>query len=429
MQTVPKIVGERLKAGIVSTAHPDADVLTAYTEKSLPETERSVVVEHLARCGECREVLALALPEIELEAVSVPVHGLSFNESWLKWPALRWGFVTAGIIAIASLGVVQYQHRAAQTAAVARAVPNPEITFSPSSPTQPATPPTSAANENLGHEAQSQNKALMATKLASPKQEASAVSTGQKMMARAQAPPPSGVVVETQSASPAVAARTQNSDVLIDNGRAVQVPAQETQLADSSIPTAAPDADFISRIDKAKPAVSPQAAAPVFAPSGSNLVASTPVPTVAAKAMRLPRWTINSAGGLQRSFDQGSSWQDIDVTLSSPPPTKIASLAMADAAIATKKDATPITPVVAPPVFRAVTAIGPDVWAGGANGVLYHSADAGSHWSRILPIPGGTTVGGDIVGLEFSDPQHGKVITSTSEAWATNDGGRTWQKR
>jgi hypothetical protein len=143
----------------------------------------------------------------------------------------------------------------------------------------------------------------------------------------------------------------------------------------------------------------------------------------------LPRWTISSAGGLQRSFDQGSSWQDIDVTANAPPPTKIASLGTADATVAAKESAMPNMPVISPPVFRAVAAIGPDVWAGGANGVLYHSADAGNHWSRILPIPGGATIGGDIVALEFSDPQHGRITTSIAETWTTSNGGQKWQKQ
>ncbi len=62
MQNVPKIVRERLRAVTPAVNHPDADALTAFAEHSLPELERDVVLEHLARCGDCRDIVALALP-------------------------------------------------------------------------------------------------------------------------------------------------------------------------------------------------------------------------------------------------------------------------------------------------------------------------------------------------------------------------------
>ena len=65
MQNVPKIVRERLKAAAPAVNHPDADLLTAFAEDSLPGVERDGVLEHLARCGACRDIVALALPEAE----------------------------------------------------------------------------------------------------------------------------------------------------------------------------------------------------------------------------------------------------------------------------------------------------------------------------------------------------------------------------
>jgi photosystem II stability/assembly factor-like uncharacterized protein len=76
--------------------------------------------------------------------------------------------------------------------------------------------------------------------------------------------------------------------------------------------------------------------------------------------------------------------------------------------------------------FRAVAAAGTDVWAGGSG--LYHSLDAGNHWTRIVPASADAMLTGDIVSLEFSD-QHGKVATSTAEIWITTDGGQNWQKQ
>ena len=66
MQKAPKIAIERLRVNPPAANHPDADVLTAFSERSLPEVERGIVLEHLALCADCREVLALALPEFSL---------------------------------------------------------------------------------------------------------------------------------------------------------------------------------------------------------------------------------------------------------------------------------------------------------------------------------------------------------------------------
>ena len=108
MQNVPKIVRDRLQAAPPAVNHPDADLLTAFAERSLPDRERTVVLEHLARCGDCRGIVALSLPEVE----SVQTTVRPSPSGWLTWPALRWGFVAAGVVAVASLGILQFQRRA-----------------------------------------------------------------------------------------------------------------------------------------------------------------------------------------------------------------------------------------------------------------------------------------------------------------------------
>ena len=144
----------------------------------------------------------------------------------------------------------------------------------------------------------------------------------------------------------------------------------------------------------------------------------------------LPRWAINAAGALQRSFDQGDTWQTVDVNANPASFTGATSLEavaktsrakMKDEEKARKRDAATLT-------FRAVAAVGSEVWAGGSAGALYHSLDAGNHWTRVVPASAGAILTGDIISLEFPDPQHGKLSTSTSEVWTTSDDGQTWQK-
>src|ERR1700733_334758 len=112
MDNVPKIVHERLQAAVAETHHPEADALTAFAERSLPERERIVVLEHLARCGDCRDILALALPATEITetAFRPPARERA------TWPAFRWGLVAAGVVVIALLGIVQHQRGSEHTA-------------------------------------------------------------------------------------------------------------------------------------------------------------------------------------------------------------------------------------------------------------------------------------------------------------------------
>jgi len=82
-----------------------------------------------------------------------------------------------------------------------------------------------------------------------------------------------------------------------------------------------------------------------------------------------------------------------------------------------------------PIIFRAVAANGPDVWAGGSEASLFHSTDSGDHWIRIQPSWRGVLLSGDILSLQFGDPQHGRIVTSTAEIWTTADAGQTWDKQ
>jgi len=137
MQNVPKIVRERLRAATPAVNHPDADVLTAFAEHSLPELERDVVLEHLARCGDCRDIVALALPAMEpVERAIKPSP-----RGWLTWPALRWAFVAAGVVVVASVGIMRYQarfQRGTMSASYKAPAPQAETTEAKNQPLTPA---------------------------------------------------------------------------------------------------------------------------------------------------------------------------------------------------------------------------------------------------------------------------------------------------
>ena len=191
MQNVLKIVRERLKAAVPAVNHPDADVLTAFAERSLPELERAVVLEHMARCGDCRDIVALALPATE----SVQEVIIAAPSGWLTWPALRWGFVAAGVIAIASLGILQYQ-RHSQSSMTAYKASAPEavakVAKNESLPTPAAPAPAERRDKIEAPSAPAFTDALDTTNAAADEKKSTARSEAAPAPASS---PPAGAVI------------------------------------------------------------------------------------------------------------------------------------------------------------------------------------------------------------------------------------------
>src|SRR5271156_1405038 len=137
MESLPKLVVKRLQSP-TAESHPDADLLTAFAEQSLTGAERDHMVEHLARCGDCREVVLLALPpQLDLQPAA---HGSEtwFGENRLRWPLLRgsawrWSAVAAGLVLIASIGVMQFRRR--QGSELASNVPQAKPAIAAPAPT------------------------------------------------------------------------------------------------------------------------------------------------------------------------------------------------------------------------------------------------------------------------------------------------------
>jgi len=592
MQNVPKIVRERLWAATPAVNHPDADVLTAFAERSLPGLERDVVLEHLARCGDCRDIVALALPATE----SVETEMKPSPSGWLTWPALRWGFVAAGVVIIASVGILRYEahsQHGTMSASNNAPAPQPAATEAKNQPlATPAPPPPSEKREKIQPPAAStyadslmmDNAPVRDKKspsrvevptvnaIQSPVGGAAGGGAGQfrgsllhgpmsanQMTAnqwqqnteqnRAAAPVPSTAVgkeeaagaftadrqaqkanqamdnqtmaIQTAEARGAAAAdlttRAQNETTVLQYDAAAPQPAADDLRVRKDKPLALPAPGQIggyvvdptgAGVSSARVTIIPStmggttttitnsqgvwliaglptgnykvaAEAPGFATAVKDLHYDANQPKmysfslspgsvsetvmVSAEAGQLQTenaniggpitsganaqipvngrnvtlmatlspgglqtfWSLNPAGRLQRSFDQGKTWLPVDVNAN---PALYAAV-VAETSRAKAKDAEKARKAPVVLTFRALAVAGSDVWVGGSGGALYHSVDAGSHWTRVVPATSGTVLTNDIVSLEFSDPQHGKLSTSAGEAWTTADAGQTWQKQ
>lgn len=76
----------------------------------------------------------------------------------------------------------------------------------------------------------------------------------------------------------------------------------------------------------------------------------------------------------------------------------------------------------------ALSADGANVWVGGANGALFHSADDGLHWSLVMADDGGIRLSGTITGIDLLGGDSIRLRVQSGGAWLTNDGGLHWRR-
>jgi len=481
MQNVPKIVQARLlrlKPG-VAEAHPDADLLTAFAERSLGKSERERVVEHLAHCGDCREVVALALPVSE----AVPVAGSTqaVRGAWLSWPALRWGVVAAGMVLVTSVGILQYKQRTRQNAAVVTIPMAKEEKVNPA--TQNTQPPAHVPEENaitsqaprIAEQAPpKRSRAQSAAAAIEPSASPNAIlSSPQRLQGKGEGSGIGGGVVvgsgagaapafrnyQTQprdtfalaprpmEAAPTTTPQTQTAQNRPAAATQVEVsgasPVVEVQAETAQLESQNQEQDKLAKnqaeppaqkqplnnldVVKAKDSVPPQTeSSVVFAPTVNSSKAALQKGMLAS-----PRWAISSTGGLQRSFDAGQTWEEVNVTgMALDGRLKAESVVAYGANVQDEKiRRSKKAESKAGLVFRALAAMGAEVWVGGSQAMLYYSLDSGLHWTRVLPTEASTLLTGDVVSVELSDAEHARVSTSTDEIWITADHGQTWHKQ
>ena len=426
MQDLPKIVRDRLNSISAQTGshpapgHPDADLLAAFAEHSLPERERARLIQHLANCAERREVLTLAQPP--LEHVTAVMH----SPGWLSWPVLRWGTVLALAVVVGAAVLLRHDSKPAsqpykvemETRTASRDHSN-QPAVSGTRAKQPAV--TETPKNELKNRLDSRREKDAASKTATADskmrlKEIDGTSRADKIPARSTDELKSNYGVAAPAgaelaAAPPPAPLDKKADQENQQAQDKQVTpysaanaVQETGTVNSAAPALKAEEVVPG---KAKEPLSKSKTEGAGTAVGGSIGMLSSAATDSARTQNrrvafqnlilpIPRWTISVTGSLERSLDAGKTWQKITVD---------------DHA-----------------AFRAVSALGPDVWAGAAGGVLYHSGDAGEHWTRIRPAVNGSSLTADIVSLEFTDTQHGKLTTVNGETWTTTDAGQTWQK-
>lgn len=439
MEQLPKIVRERLQAGTKPEVHPDPDLLTAFAENSLTEGERLPVLEHLSSCADCREVVALAQPEQVMEHVAAAASIAASLPSRPRWSS-RLIFSGGAVAACVVIGVVllSYQTRERRFAQLASKQTVPESTvgqtleaeqsLAKAQTQSAASPPENELAAKLEPPASIESKSanrrgyVRADKNSNPtasdripsqlmrkKLGAAGAIGGQVAGASASPVPRMREQVTVTSEAAEVASTVSNQDLPQqarspaaiaankDSAVAVAPPAVPQKESKPAAPASASAAasrtgmelDSISAFSAQKSKLESAQAVAHNRESALAQVSSNYIPT---------RWSISSDGTtLLHSTDEGRSWEAVNVASNV--------------------------------VLRALAALGPEIWAGGKAGALYHSSDLGLHWTQLKPAVNGVALTADIVSIDFPDPEHGKLTTAEGKVWTTNDGGKTWQAR
>jgi hypothetical protein len=436
MTEVPKIVHQRLRSSgsrseALAPSHPEADLLTAFAEQALAAPEREGILQHLALCADCRDVIALAAPadafvptpaEVESETLSTPIletPGKS-RPGWFAWPGLGWqnlrGAALAGGLAVAILV----------------AGPGVEHLFKPNQPASSVATLSSPTAQRPGSVSQVESKSVngkltteKAAEPAEPKAAPAALpsyTVSNKSHLNLVPSPQSTRQKESEQArldqptlSNGLKKKSLSGDLALQLGTSAGTTG--TFIGGAPRNEAATDNTLMARadapaIEKAKPplkdsdtAYEAQKTSAMTAQTESTSLASSGLAPSGMVALRaaapavIPAshadWKID-AGVLRRSLDTGKSWQ---------------------------------TAVQSNHALLCYSNRGNEVWAGGKAGTLLHSTDSGTTWTAVAPSFEGQSLALDVIHVDVRGLNEVVLVTDNHETWNSPDGGKTWVKK
>jgi Putative zinc-finger len=475
MQEISSLLRQRLAARQAPQTHPDPDLLTAYVEQALGETERAQVVQHLAACSHCREVVSLSLPEQPAQPVLPAPADTRF---WL--PAFRWTAVAATIGIAAALVIEKPWHKtsgsetqAERQVSIASPAPaslppsdsvsrkEPPVAAAGGSPAQPTTS-NQAAQASLGLVAsEKQSERIDSAHAKAPRITTGAIGNVAPLVASAAEPSPP-LVVRSTAPPPAREAQFKDSNQsdyvnknLLKNQSTVEVSAEAPQVDTSTTdgaalpPAPAPKAGAGGKV--APSITNGQLGASAFdyklQPPQTGPSASSPTPD------KNTLDTMSFTAKVTKKIKEGAKGAMAKLGTSQPPPMArefsnvIANpdSKQAEADQDVKRDSlqfhwrltadgilmksTDLSqwheayPQGADLQFRSFFTAGQgrQVWAGGNNGTLVHSWNGGVNWDTLkVPEAGGS----DITAISVDDGW--QVKTSNGQTFVSHDQGKTW---
>jgi hypothetical protein len=453
MPELSNLLRQRLAAAAEPRVHPDADTLTAYTERLLAARERRQVLEHLAMCGPCRDVISI-LSMAQAAPGEPRMLPSRLRRSWRSWK-LSWGLGAslAGLALVATL-IIEMPHGTAPTQNKAF---NPAPVSSPTVPVANEEPaaqttangstdtPNPPAGQSLSRhrEQDSLRPSRVAAATPGAPAKASAPVAGPyinvEMFASEAnyAMPP----VDLPSApAPRLGNPGQNNLSLANSAPLAAAPAPYEISSGKPLRIITPNSSTThlfgwSIVNNAKKQLlhnRPPAALGMYGFTDRAMV--NPAKELGPSEEAAPTRLLDSkeAGELARSgaFTAralGSS----GFTFSGSPgaEARVAGFQLGWKVAEGKLlrlgpsgSWTEPYPSGDGIEFSVVSSHGSDVWAGGGNAALVHSRDGGATWKRL-------TLGASATGTIHSIEASGLTIvvkSSSGQSWTSADGGETW---
>lgn len=248
-------------------AHPDADMLSAFSEGSLLPRERETVLAHLALCARCREVLRIAtdaMPEPMAEAQVGAQTKLLVHPPLRRW--LPWVAIAAATVVVSSTLLLHQQNKIGRKAPSVESarLAHTETTEAPAATAQPSPDEKNA-----------------------PRQTPNSLGRSQTTSRRAEN---SGDVAARDAALPAAPPEEQRAPAITPQAGIAEGPAI---AAKKSAPAAS---QTVKTFDEAA------------ARSREAFSNAAPVPMM--RSPLRPHWRINELGQLERSVADGA-WQAV----------------------------------------------------------------------------------------------------------------------
>jgi hypothetical protein len=329
MSNLPEFVRSRLALWQKPLdEHPDANLLLSFAEQELSARANAVVLAHLERCAECREILALSMPESS-SALPELQKGDRAWQAW-RWPAAA----LAGMIATALMVTVVSTSRRFST-------------------TPPTVPPASRESKSSKQTASSQTATT--TALPAP------------VVAKVVAPAPRKKTLARAKQKNTAPALAQVEQPILEAPPLI-IPRMVFRSLDTVTATSNPVQASMKRLVDAS----------IMRP-GQNSI-----------------WRIEENGTLSKSQD-GNAWIPVRVGQHTR--------------------------------LYALSVNGGEVWAGGADGGLFHSTDDGANWQQVEVRGASGAHLTDTITRINSTPQHPLELTTNSgTVWMSFD-GRLWRQQ
>jgi Photosynthesis system II assembly factor YCF48/Putative zinc-finger len=483
MSELSNALRHRLAAREEPQVHPDPDSLTAYLEQLLPAPERNQVLEHLAVCRQCREVVALSQPQQpvieDVVAVALPVR-----RGWWSWivgkPALGLAGSLAGLAVVAALIIElprgSFQKQAGQPAPLTSANNNlPAATPAPPEPgaQQPEGAPAAGAASTVRdkefHEGSMLAKAQ--NRPAAVPAEPRATRTVPKVADSSVGGPYVNTQMFANDTSNAVTAQNElpsapqprTASDFQNSFQANLSLSNNAQLTTADVPHQAQGSKALRMLNPAVSAGHAGLSTVITLGRDAKQIFHRPAPAINAYRYGFASSAMGGAGQFNPAKEMGAA---PEVTTAAPLAAKdageleqshaltararsatsagtldIDGLAVNDRSMKKTETAQPAWKVGDSKLlklddsgawteaaasegieFSVVSSHGSDIWAGGANAAVVHSRDGGATWERITL---GSSATGTITSIEAGAVKV-LVKSSSGQSWSSPDGGKTW---